>query len=135
MESYGPVMLRLVTGAIVATHGAQALSGAPSDALAVLAAAVACAGGLLLVTGALTGYASAALIVLVLGSLWNASPVNAVFAGADAAARHGLELHLLVLAALLSVLLTGPGALSIDNRRRRSAEAYAAGRARLRSRL
>ena len=138
MESYGPVMLRLVVGGIFATHAAEALFGPPSaEPVAVLAAAVACvacAAGLLLVAGGWTGYVSAALIAIVLGSFWNVPPVNGLLP-VGAAARHGLELHLIVLASLVSLLLTGPGALSVDNRRRRSAEAYAAGRARLRSRL
>jgi len=40
---------------------------------------------------------------------------------------------LLLIAALLCLILIGPGAFSIDHRRERSAAAYAAGRARLRS--
>lgn len=136
MESYGPVALRLVVGAMFAAHGAQTLVGPPSaEPLAVLAAAVACAGGLLLAAGAWTGYVSAALIPIVLGSLWHVSPVNGFLPVGAGTGLHNLELHVVVLAALLSLLLTGPGALSVDNRRRRSAEAYAAGRARLRSRL
>ena len=41
----------------------------------------------------------------------------------------------MLIAALLCLILTGPGAFSIDHRRARSAQSYAAGRARLRWKL
>jgi uncharacterized membrane protein YphA (DoxX/SURF4 family) len=46
---------------------------------------------------------------------------------------HGVEYNLVLIAALLCLTLIGPGAFSVDHRRERSAAAYAAGRARLRS--
>jgi putative oxidoreductase len=45
---------------------------------------------------------------------------------------HGYEFHLVLLGALVALILSGPGALSVDARRLRSAESLAAGRARLR---
>jgi uncharacterized membrane protein YphA (DoxX/SURF4 family) len=45
----------------------------------------------------------------------------------------GYEYNLVLLAALASLMVTGPGALSVDGRRARSAEAEAFRRARLRA--
>jgi hypothetical protein len=42
-----------------------------------------------------------------------------------------MEYHLVIIGALLSLILTGPGALSIDDSRVRSAQTAAANRARL----
>ena len=46
---------------------------------------------------------------------------------------HGYEFNLALIGALVSLMLTGPGAFSVDGRRERSAEAEAYGRARLRA--
>ena len=46
---------------------------------------------------------------------------------------HGYEFNLALIGALVALMLTGPGALSLDGRRARSAEARAYGRARLRA--
>jgi uncharacterized membrane protein YphA (DoxX/SURF4 family) len=48
-------------------------------------------------------------------------------------ARSGFELSLLIIGALLAILLSGPGALSLDDRRLQSAEREAAARARIRA--
>ena len=42
---------------------------------------------------------------------------------------HGYEFNLALIGALVSLMLTGPGALSVDGQRARSAEAEAYGRA------
>jgi hypothetical protein len=44
-----------------------------------------------------------------------------------------MELHLLLIGALICLMMTGPGALSIAGRRERDAEAEAYARARLRA--
>lgn len=151
MESFGPAVLRWTVGALFVAHGLQTLAGAfgggplamassEVSAGTMLAGAIGAAelgGGALLVLGAFTRLAAVALGVRMAGALWTAQFAHGfVLDAATAQARgHGVEYSLVVLAALVCLLLTGPGALSIDGRRMRSAEAYAAGRARLRSRL
>ena len=46
---------------------------------------------------------------------------------------HGYEYNVSLIATLVSLMLTGPGALSIDGYRARAAEAQAFGRARMRA--
>ena len=156
MESYGPAILRLMAGAMFVGHGMQKLFGAfgggglgptaayfeslgltPGFPLAVTVGVIEFGGGLLLMAGAFTRYVSAALIVVMLGAVWNVHLSNGFFmnwAGTPGVG-HGVEYNLVTIAALLCLALTGPGALSIDHRRIRSAEADAAGRARLRGKL
>ena len=156
MESAGPAVLRAVVGAMFVAHGVQKLFAmfgggglagtaayfeslglAPGYPLAVAVGTTEFIGGLLLVAGALTRYACAGLMLVMLGAMWNVHLAHGFFmnwAGA-AGAGHGVEFHLVVLAALICLVLTGPGALSIDHSRLRSAEADAMGRARLRRKL
>lgn len=151
MESFGPVVLRWTVGALFVAHGLQTLAGAfgggplamPSSEASAGAllvggvGAVELGGGVLLVLGAFTRAAAVALGLRMAGALWTAQFAHGfvIDAATQQARGHGVEYSLVVLAALVCLLLTGPGALSIDGRRLRSAEAYAAGRARLRSRL
>ena len=153
MDRYGPAVLRLMVGVTFAAHGAQKLFGvwggggltgtaAYFDSLGLspgypLAAAVAVAetlGGALLMAGALTSYAASALIVTSLGAIWNVHLTNGFFMnwGLTPGRGHGVEYNLVLIAALASLAFTGPGALSVEHRRARSAESYRAGRARLR---
>ena len=138
LPAYGPLVLRLALAAIFVGDGAQKLFGMwggagltgtaaqfaaagvePGYPLAVTSGIVQFAGGLLLIIGALTLPATIALSVLILGGIWQLG--------------HGSEYYLVLLTALISLMLTGPGAFSIDGRRAESARAEAAGRARLRS--
>jgi putative oxidoreductase len=156
MERYGPVVLRLVVGASFIAHGAQKLFGvwgggglaatgayfdsiglSPGFPLAVTVAILEFGGGLMLMAGALTGYVTAALVLLMLGAIWKVHLVNGFFInwGMIPGRGHGIEYNLMLIAALLCLALTGPGAFSIEHRRARSAESYAAGRARLRRKL
>lgn len=156
MEAYGPAVLRLVTGATFAAHGAQKLFGiwgggglrgtaayldtiglSPGFPLAVTVAVLEFAGGLLLMAGALTRYVCIALALVMLGGIWKIHLAHGFFINwALMAGRgHGVEFSVMMIAALLCLTLTGPGALSIDHRRERHAETYAAGRARLRRKL
>ena len=48
-------------------------------------------------------------------------------------AGHGYEFNLVLIGALVSLMLTGPGALSFDRHRARAAETQAFGRARMRT--
>src|SRR5688572_8555253 len=156
MESYGPAVLRAIVGGVFVAHGMQKLFGAfgggglsgtaayfeslglsPGLPLAVTVGVVEFGGGLLLVAGALTRYASLALVLVMLGAIWNVHLANGFFMnwGMTPGRGHGVEFNLVIVGALLALALTGPGAFSIDHRRARSAEADAAGRARLRGKL
>jgi putative oxidoreductase len=156
MEHYGPFVLRVMVGITFIAHGAQKLFGiwggaglaatgasfdsiglSPGFALAVAVGLAEFGGGLLLVTGALTNYAAAALILTMLGAIWKVHLANGYFLNwANTPGQgHGVEYNLVLIAALVSLALTGPGAFSIDHSRARSAEADALGRARLRSKF
>jgi putative oxidoreductase len=146
MQPYGPAVLRWVIGAIFVAHGAQKLFGiwggsgidgttayftqlglSPAMPLAILVGVVEFAGGLMLVSGALTLYASLALLLNMIVAVFKVHLAGGFFLPA------GYEFNLALIGALVSLMLTGPGALSIDGQRARSAEAEAAGRARLRA--
>jgi putative oxidoreductase len=156
MESYGPAVLRAIVGGVFVAHGMQKLFGAfgggglsgtaayfeslglsPGFPLAVTVGVVEFGGGLLLVAGALTRYVSLAVVLVMLGAIWKVHLANGFFMnwGMTPGRGHGVEFNLVIVGALLSLALTGPGAFSIDHRRARSAEADAAGRARLRGKL
>jgi putative oxidoreductase len=146
IPAYGPAILRLVVGAVFVAHGAQKLFGVwggggltgtaaffaqlglePAYPLAVAAATVEFGGGLLLIVGAYTLFASLALIVQMLVAIWTVHLANGFFL------PNGYEFNLTLIGALACLALTGPGALSIDARRASHAAAAAAGRARLRA--
>jgi putative oxidoreductase len=146
MQPYGPAVLRLVIGVIFVAHGAQKLFGvwggggiegttafftqlglSPAMPLAIVVGVVEFAGGLLLIGGALTLFACLALTINMLVAVWKVHLAGGFFLPA------GYEFNLALIASLVSLMLTGPGALSIDGQRARSAEAEAAGRARLRA--
>jgi putative oxidoreductase len=153
MESYGPVILRVMVGAMFVAHGAQKLFGlfdggglagtagyfeaiglAPGYPLAVAVGLTEFGGGLLLIAGAFTAYAAVSLIAVMLGAMWKVHLANGFFMnwGMTPGRGHGVEFNLVIVAALVCLALTGPGAFSVDHRRLRSAEADAAGRARRR---
>ena len=153
MESYGPAILRVMVGAMFMAHGAQKLFGvfggaglsgtaagfdatglSPGFPLAVAVGLSEFGCGLLLIAGAWTRFAAVPLIIVMLGAMWNVHLEHGFFINwaLTPGVGHGVEYNLLILASLLSLILTGPGALSIDHSRLRSAESYAMGRARLR---
>jgi putative oxidoreductase len=142
MFPYGPAVLRLAVGAIFIAHGAQKLFGvwgggpaetaasltelglSPAYPLALLIGVVELIGGLMLVIGAFTLVAALALAIDVGAVAWKAYVPGDYLVNA---------FPLLLIASLVSLMLTGAGAFSIDRRRASSAEAEAAGRARLRA--
>ena len=71
--------------------------------------------------------AALALAISMAVAIWKVHLANGFFLPT------GYEYNIVLLGALISLMLTGPGALSIDGRRARSAEAEAYGRARLRA--
>jgi putative oxidoreductase len=154
MQPYGPAVLRLAPGAVFVAHGAQKLFGVwgggglagtaaffgqlgltPAYPLAILVGLVEFVGGLMLIAGALTLFAALALALNMVVAIWKVHLVNGFFLNWNMVAGqgHGFEFNLTLIGALVSLMLTGPGALSVDGRRARSAEAEAYGRARLRS--
>jgi putative oxidoreductase len=154
LEPYGLAVLRLMTGVVFMAHGAQKLFGiwgggglsgteayfaqiglAPAFALAVLAGLTEFVGGLMLVLGAFTVIAAGLLTVMMVVAMWKVHLANGFFLNwaITPGVGHGVEYNLVLVAALVCLMLTGPGEVSIDWRRARSAEALAAGRARLRA--
>ena len=150
----GPLVLRLAIGAVFVAHGAQKLFGiwggggptgtaaffaelglTPAYPLALLVGIVELAGGLLLMGGAFSLITAAVLTVHMLVAVWTVHLASGFFLNWTMAPGqgHGYEFNLVLIAALVSLILTGPGALSFDRYRARAAEADALGRARLRT--
>ncbi|SRR5258708_6043667 len=153
MRAYGPTLLRLAVGTVFLAHGLQKLLGIwqgpgihgtvqmvqslgfgyayPLAALLILAEA---AGGALLILGWGTFVVSVALLVDMGIAVWKVHYPHGFFMNwaLTPGKGHGIEYNLVLISALVCLLLTGPGALSIDEYRSQSAAARAAGRARAR---
>ena len=148
MDRYGPTVLRLMVGITFVAHGAQHLFGvwggpgltgtaasfdssglSPGFPLAVAVGVTEFGGGFLLMAGALTPYISVALITVMIGAMWKVHLANGYFINwaMTPGVGHGVEYNLMLIAALLCLTLTGPGAFSIDHRRERSAAAVRRG--------
>jgi len=153
MRDYGLTALRLCVGAVFVAHGAQKLFGAwgggglpgtsaylaslglnPAYPLAVTLGVTEFAGGLMLILGALTLWASLALAVGMGVAIWKVHYQNGFFLNWSVTPNqgHGVEYNLVLLGALVALMLAGPGALSIDEWRSSNAEAQARNRARIR---
>ena len=151
MQSYGPTVLRVSVGAVFIAHGAQKLFGlwgGPgldgttamltalglpyTQPLAVLLAVAEFGGGILLVLGGLTRWVTLALAIDMAVAIWKVHYRNGFFLSDQASRGGGAEYALVLLAALVCLMLAGPGALSIDHSRSQSSEAAARGRARAR---
>lgn len=126
MARYGPAILRIAVGVVFVTHAAQALPGG-WRAVGMLVAIVQLGAGAMLVAGLLTRAAALALLVEMAVVIWKLDRGMAPGRG------HDYEFILVLVAALLSLILGGPGAFSVDGHRARDAESEAAGRARLRA--
>ena len=151
MRAYGPTVLRVFVAAAFIGHGVQKLFGvwggglsatmeslsrlhvpAPYPfAVGIAAGELAC--GILLLLGAFTLWATLALIAGQAASVYIVYAAGRGFVPSARVARVEFELSLLLLGALVSLLLTGSGALSLEGKRQRSAERASAGRARIRS--
>jgi putative oxidoreductase len=153
MQAFGPAVLRLAVGVVFLAHGAQKLFGlwggggpsgtaaffqqlglSPAYLLAIFVGLIEFCGGLLLIAGAFTLIVSILLTLNMIVAVWKVHLGSGFFLNWTNAPGlgHGYEFNLVLIAALVTLLLTGPGALSVDARRARSAESLAAGRARLR---
>ena len=154
LAPYGPSVLRVALAIVFIAHGGQKLFGIwggpgldmtagffaqmnlqPAMPLAIAVAVVEFGGGLLLLFGAFTFVAALLLTLDMVVAVikvhlaagfflnWNHVPGQ----------EHGFEYNLTLIAALICLMLTGPGALSFDDRRASHERAAAAGRARLRA--
>ena len=153
MRPYGLTALRLAVGVVFAAHGAQkllglwggpGLSGTAAMVnslglpypypLAMLLTLTEFCGGILLVLGWLTPWVSLALIIDMAVAIWKVHYANGFFMNwANTPGRgHGIEYNVVLIGALLALMLSGPGALSIDDWRSRTHEARERGRARAR---
>lgn len=154
MQPFGPAVLRLGLGIIFVAHGAQKLFGIwggggiagtagffeqlglpAATPLAVAVGLIEFLGGLMLVAGAFTTVAALALTLVMLGAIWTVHLSQGFFLNWALAPSGGFgyEFNLALIAGLLCLALTGPGALSIDERRADAAERVALGRARIRA--
>ena len=145
LATYAPAILRLAVAVVFIAHGAQKLFGfggggltttagffsqlglEPAYWLAVVAGVVEFGGGLLLLIGAFTLPAAVLLGIEMLAAIWMVHLPHGFFLPS------GYEFNVTLIAALVSLMLTGPGALSVEGRRASHAAAAAAGRARLRA--
>lgn len=151
MSGFGPTVLRLALGAVFVFHGVMKLSpefGGPAETTALLASlgfklphlvAVAVGmielgGGVALMLGAFTGWTAIALLqtTVVIGWKLHVSRGPLQDLATDPSAVHGADFDLLLVGALLCLLVTGAGHLSLDRARRHAADREAAGLARLR---
>lgn len=119
-----PLVLRISVGLIFALHGWQKLTvmgvggvegmlnalGFPmAGLLAPLLIAAELVGGIFLIVGAFTHWAAKILVVVSVVALVAVHLKNGFFL-----ATGGFEFILLILAATLSILITGPGKYSVD---------------------
>jgi putative oxidoreductase len=102
--------------------------------LGVLVALTEFVGGILLIAGAFVRWAALALTIEMCVATWKVHWPNGFFLNWNVTPGrgHGIEFNIVLIGALLSVIITGAGALSFDERRSRSRETRAAGRARIR---
>jgi len=154
LAAFGPAVLRLAVGAIFVAHGAQKLFGlwggggpngtaaffaqlglTPAFPLAIFVGLVELFGGLLLLAGAFTAIVSAVLTINMLVAVWTVHVPNGFFLNwtMTPGQGHGYEFNLVLIGALVSLMFTGPGALSFDSHRASAAETEALGRARMRA--
>ncbi len=127
---YASPILRLVTGLIFAMHGYQKLTqfglesttgflaslGFPAASVfAALLIAAELGGGILLILGLFTHWVAKILSVVALVALFTAHISKGFFM-----ATGGYEFILLILAATISLMITGPGAFALDAKMKKS---------------
>ena len=153
MRPFGPAALRVCVGAVFVAHGAQKLFGAwggpgldgttsyfaslglaPAYPLAAVTALTEFAGGMLLLLGWLTRWVALALALEMVVAVYKVHYANGFFLnwGLTPGHGHGFEFNLVLIGGLVCLMLTGPGALSLDEWRNQSAEAESRARARAR---
>lgn len=155
MSGLGPTVLRLAVGTVFIAHGWVKLlsalgGGAPEtaaqlealafrapSAVALTLGGVEAAGGVALLLGAYTGWTAFALILTTAVTGWKLHLPNGLFLNWSLlpGVGHGFEFDLLLIGALLCLMLTGAGSLSVDRARQRATDLEAAGLARLRGKV
>ncbi len=129
LRNWGTLPLRIATGLIFLAHGSQKLFGAfgghglkgtagflsqlglePAIFWAVVVAATEFFGGLFVLLGLLTRWASSSLSVVMVVALITVHAKNGFFL-----ANHGYEYNLAILGMTLSLLFTGAGRASLDD--------------------
>ena len=139
MRGLGPLILRLALGALFIAHGLPKLVPVwglrPADTEALLQAAGVTAAysvtvgiglaellaGALLVVGAYTPLATLLLSATTTASSWVLHLSNGFFLNwlLETGVGHGYEFDFLRLAALVCLMISGPGALAVDTHRSR----------------
>lgn len=161
MSGLGLLVLRLVLAVVFLAHGSHevfGMFGGPgngpgglSSSAAVLGAAgmpqpfliavtqgiIELVAGAMLAAGFFTRTASFLLLVSVTVELWKLRWPWGFFLNWTSAPErgHGMEYGIVLAAALICLLLTGPGDASIDGMNQQSAARRAAGKARLRGKV
>jgi putative oxidoreductase len=153
MRPWGLLVLRSALGVVFIAHGLQKLTPwlgvGPSQtavffqsvglvpglpiALAVGLAELAC--GTLVLVGAWTMIASVVLLCDIAVAIWKVHLANGFFLNWTAipGVGHGIEYDLVLAAALACLMMSGGGALSVDDLRSERREMSSAARARLRA--
>lgn len=125
LKDHAPLILRLVTGVIFAMHGYQKFTGGvgkvagfldslgfpAATVFAVILIAAELLGGIALILGVFTRYAAKILAVVAVVALFTVHIGKGFFIG-----QGGYEFILLILAATISILITGPGKWALDNK-------------------
>jgi putative oxidoreductase len=152
MKGLGPSLLRLAVGTVFVAHGLVKLlpvsGGGVSETVALFESLafrapyavaltlgwVEVAGGVALVLGAYIGWTAFALLLTTAVTGWKLHLPHGLFLNwsLEPGVGHGYEFDLLLIGALLSLIVTGAGSLSVDHARQSAAELKAAGLARLR---
>ena len=123
-KDHAPFILRVVTGVIFAMHGYQKFTGGVGkvagflDSLgfpiatvfAVILIVAELLGGIALILGLFTRYAAKILAIVAVVALFTVHISKGFFIG-----QGGYEFILLILAASISVMITGPGKWALDD--------------------
>jgi len=123
LQSLAPVVLRVVVGLVFALHGYQKLQGGVAgtatflgglgfpgpEVFAVLLIAAELVGGIFLILGFLNYWTSRVLGIVAIVALLTVHVSNGFFLSGG-----GYEYILLILAATISLMITGPGKWSLD---------------------
>jgi putative oxidoreductase len=160
MAATGLLVLRLMLAFVLVSHGGHVLFGLgsggglgdggiekaaerfaaagfqPGTLIAGIVGVVQFAGGLLIGIGFMSRWATLAAIGIQTVLLWKLQAQWGLYINwvSDPTRGNGIEFSLLIIAALASLFMTGPGEFSFDGRRADSIERRALGRARLRGR-